>query len=224
MSDDLGRYYADCRQRITALVGDSVGDVPVLATPGWTVHDVVAHLRGVCQDAVAGNMAGAPGEAWTAAQVERGRAKSVAQLVDEWATDAPLVEAVLSSPEGPNIWQAVADVHTHEADLCGALGRRAEVPDAVWRFLVGRVAGAPVGRAAEAGLAPLAITTHEGDRAGADDAPVTVATSRHELLRAVFGRRCPEQVAAWRWSGTDDPMAYASRFAIFGPRTTSLDD
>ena len=39
------------------------------ATPGWTVHQVLAHLAGSASDAVSGRMDGAPGEESTARHV-----------------------------------------------------------------------------------------------------------------------------------------------------------
>jgi hypothetical protein len=53
MSDvDPGQLYLAARERVVALVtNDGVDpDAPVLATPGWSVRDVVAHLAGVARD------------------------------------------------------------------------------------------------------------------------------------------------------------------------------
>jgi uncharacterized protein (TIGR03083 family) len=221
---DLGRYYADCRRRLGALVDDSVAEVPVPATPEWTVHDVLAHLRGVPEDVLAGNMDGVTTDPWTAAQVERGRAKSVAQLVDEWNRDAPIVEGFLSTPDGWSAVRAVVDVHTHEADVCGALGRRPDVPDGPSRLLFELLSANVVDGAAEAGLPLVRVVSTVGDACGPADAPVTLTVDRHELVRAVLGRRSLEQIAAFDWSGCDDPMRYARAMVVFGPRTEPLVD
>jgi hypothetical protein len=79
----------------------------VPATPEWTVHDVLAHLAGVTQDAATGNMAGAPGDAWTAAQVARGASVSDGDLLALWAEHAPVLEGLLSSPHGASASAAV---------------------------------------------------------------------------------------------------------------------
>ena len=70
-------------------------DLVVPATPQWTVHDVVAHLSGISEDATSGNMAGAPGDAWTAAQVERGAGRSIARTRRPVAANSPMLEALL---------------------------------------------------------------------------------------------------------------------------------
>ncbi len=61
MAPDLGELYAASRNRISDLVLSSppgAGANPCPATPGWTVHDVVAHLRGVTEDVRTGNLDG----------------------------------------------------------------------------------------------------------------------------------------------------------------------
>lgn len=98
---DLGQAYQQARLRICALVDNEDAGLMVPATPEWRVHDVVAHLVGITEDALSGNMDGVTTDAWTAAQVERGRSKSVAELIEMWSSNAPLVEAVLSSPSPP---------------------------------------------------------------------------------------------------------------------------
>jgi uncharacterized protein (TIGR03083 family) len=132
MSVDPGIFYRTCRERITALVSDPSVDESMVV-PEWTVHDVVAHLSGVSEDATTGNMVGAPGEAWTAAQVQRGRSKTLSELLDQWTRNSPMLEAVFSSPEGAPRLAGVIDVHTHEADLRQAFGLPVEVPS---EFLV----------------------------------------------------------------------------------------
>ncbi len=54
---DVGPLYAKGRERIAGLVHDldperAATSVP--PCPGWTVHDVVAHLSGICADIVGG--------------------------------------------------------------------------------------------------------------------------------------------------------------------------
>ena len=121
--DDLtetGRLYHDVRERLIALVGtldDAQLGAPVPACPQWHVRDVIAHLAGVCDDALTGHMEGAPGEAWTARQVEARRDASVADLLAAWARDAAPFERL------PLPFQAVADVASHEQDIRGAVDR-----------------------------------------------------------------------------------------------------
>lgn len=193
MSVDLGVLYRGARERVCSLVSDEVAALAVAATPAWNVHDVVAHLAGIVEDGIAGNMEGAPGEAWTAAQVERGRSKSVSELVAQWTEMAPLMEAALSSPGGDMRWRAVADIHTHECDLRTALGLPLALPD---DFL------AWVHPVLSEGLSELV------------DAPAT------EWFRGRFGRRTADEVRAYDWKV--DPDAHLDAFFIFGRAERSL--
>jgi len=223
---DLGGLYRSARQRITGLLTGGSGDLgrrPVPATPSWTVHDVIAHLRGVVEDALRGNTAGVATDPWTAAQVERHRGTTLADLLAQWAAEAPLVEAFLSSPDGARAERAVIDVHTHEADLRGALGLPPELPAPYGPWMVARLAAGVIDACASSGLPPLRIETVEGDAAGPATAEVVLRISRHELHRAVLGRRSREQVVAYDWRGAD-PAPYAANLAVFGPRTEPLDD
>ena len=193
MSVDLGVLYRGARERVCAIVGDEVADRPVAATPGWNVHDVVAHLAGVVEDGLAGNMEGAPGEAWTAAQVARGRAASVSDLVTQWNEAAPLMEAVLSSGGSDMLWRAVADIHTHECDLRTALGLPLALPSEVLDWIHPILAD---------GLDHLV------------DAPPI------EWFRGRFGRRTTDEVCAYDWHV--DPTDHLDTFFIFGRATQSL--
>lgn len=203
MSVDLGSMYRSARERITALVGDDVADLPVPATPGWTVHDVVAHVSGVCDDAIAGNMEGAPGEAWTAAQVARGRGRSVSEMLARWSETGPFVEAFLSSPDGASRSAAVIDVHTHECDLLTALGRPIAVPDDVLIWVGEQFRTGFAAAVADAGLPP-----------------VTVEASDLELFRSRLGRRTHAEVRALGWSA--DPEPYLPLWFVFGTAERSL--
>lgn len=200
----LGEWYRASRERISALVSDAVGDLTVPATPDWSVHDVVAHLAGIAEDARTGNMAGATTDPWTAAQVERGRSKSVAQLVEQWVADAGGVEWFLSTPEGAaSSWRAVLDIHTHEADLQSALGHPvmlpAEVVDWVARLLLDGF-----GEAVHAAGLPA----------------VTVTASTLEVFRSRLGRRTTDEARALAWSA--DPEPYLDHWFVFGRATRSL--
>lgn len=205
MSVDPGFAYRTCRERIVALVTDPSVDeaLAVPATPGWSVHDLVAHVSGVSQDAVAGNMAGAPGEAWTAAQVERGRSMTLAELVDQWQRNSPMLEAVFSSPEGAPMLAGVIDVHTHEADLRNALGLPLAVPDEFAVWVAERLRDGFVDIVANAGLPP-----------------VVVQAADVEWFRGRLGRRTVDEVCAYEWSA--DPAPYLDAFFVFGRAERSL--
>ena len=159
MSIDLGLAYRAARERITELVVAAEPTVAVPATPEWDMHDVVAHLAGIVEDVRTGNMQGVTTDPWTAAQVERGRTKSVGQLLAEWAEGAPAIEGFLSSPAGASASRAVYDIHTHEADLCHALGAPAMLPADVVEWAAGELLDSFHGAVAAAGLPPVSTET-----------------------------------------------------------------
>jgi uncharacterized protein (TIGR03083 family) len=195
--------YRAARERICAMVVDADPTRPVPATPLWDVHDMVAHLAGIVEDAVTGNMDGVTTDPWTAAQVARGRGRSVADLVAMWSEGAPLVETTLTESTGGNYERAVLDVLTHEADLANALGIPATPPaDALsWA----------------AAVLEVDFEVRVGD-AGLDT--VRVKAPDWEWFRGRFGRRTTDEVAALGWS--TDPEPYLTTWFVFGRANESL--
>jgi uncharacterized protein (TIGR03083 family) len=227
---DLGALYAAARQRITAVLEDVAPEVATrlcAATPGWTVHDVVAHVRGITGDVRTGNLAGVTTDPWTAAQVERHRNDPLPQLLEDWAVDAAPFEAFLSGPHGEGAGRAVIDLHAHEHDIYGAVvpGAGCEIRPALPEPFVAWGLAALVhgfaGRVREAGLDAVCVRTEEGDVFGPVDAPVTLAATRFELFRAMLGRRSAAQVCAFDWVGAD-PTIYIPTFFVFNPRRDPL--
>jgi uncharacterized protein (TIGR03083 family) len=127
MSDvDVGALYAESRGRVTELlagVTDEEAKAPVATCPGWSVHDVLAHLSGVCADVLSGNIAGVATDPWTAAQVDARRDKTLADVLAEWNELAPQVESFANNFPGRVGEQFVTDGVTHEHDIRHALGR-----------------------------------------------------------------------------------------------------
>jgi uncharacterized protein (TIGR03083 family) len=203
MSIDLGEVYRDARLRITALVSDDVCDVPVPATPLWTVHDLVAHVTGVVADALAGNIEAAGTDPWTAAQVERGRDRSITEMLAEWSEGAPTLEGLLSSPAGEAIWRGVLDVCCHEADLLQALDRPVVLPG---DFL--------------AWVAPLLIDDFVSAVASQGLPAVEVEAPPLEVFRGRLGRRTKDEVRQYSWSV--DPERYLDSWFVFGHAEHSL--
>ncbi len=198
MTIDLGEIYRTTRLRVADIVDDSVADRPVPATPAWTTHDVVAHLAGVLDDVAAGNLDGVTTDPWTAAQVERGRDKGIAQLIDEWADEASGFEAFLSSPAGASASAAVMDVSCHETDLRTALGLAPALTDEMLAW-------------AAAGMREM----FDSQVAAAGLAPVMIDVADFEMFRGRLGRRTRDEVSAFGWSR--DPAPYLDTFFIFGP-------
>ncbi len=204
MSYDLGASYRSARERICELLADgSHATTTVPATPAWTVHDVLAHISGVAVDAATGNMAGAPGDAWTDAQVQRGKGAADSELIAQWTEHAPVLEGLLSSPQGAMASAAVMDIHCHETDLRHALGHPADLPVDFLAWAGTAMRDRFATQVTEAGLAPI-----------------EVAIDDFEWFRARLGRRTEAEVRAYSWSA--DPTGYLDLFFIFGRAAAPL--
>lgn len=214
---DLGAEYRKAAQRVDALVRDLGPDDlarPVPATPGWTVGDLVCHLTGVAADVCSGNMAGAPGDEWSAAHVTARRGRSVADVLDEWSGYGDQLTPVFAGG-GMRAMILVADVVSHEHDLRGALGVPGDRGDPVVATLAAGFAKGLGRRLDEAGVAPLRLVA--GGRqhvAGTGEPAATVQVDDDfELLRGMTGRRTDGELRAWRWDGDPDP--YLPHLSVF---------
>lgn len=210
--------YADVRGRITELVRDL--DDERLATrvpgcPAWTVRELVAHATGIVADANANNLYDIGGEEWTARQVAERRDASIAGILDEWAREAAVLEPKLNDWPKAFYRTLIVDLVTHEHDLRGALGVPGGRDSAA--YAVG-VKAFHVGLAKaieERGLPGLRLTAGDGWEFDAGPEPATTVTApdRHELFRALAGRRSRGQWLAYDWSGDPEPfLPVLSRF------------
>ena len=224
---DIGPVYAEGRARISQIVTAIDTDeqrATVPACPEWTVHDVVAHLSGVCADILAGNLEGVATDPWTAQQVRERKEWPTPEVVAEWAELAPQVEAIAGAFPREAGEQWIADLTTHEHDIRGAVGQ----PGARDSNGVAVALGFAVRLGLEGSLQgrrlpPLRVLA--GDRewtVGGDDATTTVAAPPFDMLRALTGRRSRNQILAFDWSG-GDPEIYVGAFE-FGPFTPPVQD
>lgn len=206
---DVGAHYQRSRSRLTEVLGGAGPDDwerAVVACPGWRVRDVVAHLVGNVEDAVAGRLSGPPSEAQTAEQVERHLGDEPAALLATWSELAPLFEAAITEM---GALPAAVDALTHEHDIRLALGRPGGrddvlIPDLARAFL-GRLAGVRL-------IADLDGDRHEGSGTGP---PLGLRTTSFEVFRAAMGRRTADQVRALDWTGDPEPVLGA--LFVFGP-------
>jgi hypothetical protein len=203
MAHDFGQSYRVAREEISRLAVTHDSSVMVPATPLWSIHDVCAHVAGAVEDGRTGNVAGAPGEAWTAAQVERGRNKSLEQILEEWATNAPFLEDALSAGTGP--WESALDVVSHLCDIANAVGEAAQLPEG---FLAD--VGAKLRRGFERGV------VESGGQ------PISLLASDFDVFRGRFGRRTRAEVLNFPWSR--DASDCVDRFFIFGVAENSLNE
>lgn len=200
-----GALYAEVRQRVSSTVlatpPDSLTIVPP-GTPDWTVRDVIAHLAGGAADIAEGNIAGAGTDEWTEPQVLNRRGLPLADLLDEWAEHSPAVESLLD--QVPMAGLALADVATHEQDIAGALGievgRGSASYDAALQLFMGRLDE----RLLERGSGLTVKTESDEWVLGTGPAQCSASTTKHELFRAVAGRRSLAQIRSWDWTGSDD--------------------
>jgi hypothetical protein len=214
----LPELYRSTRTRLTAFIDDEQppDDQPVPATPGWTVHDVIAHLAGVAHGLASGEpLTGGPTDEWTAGHVARGRGIPTADLLAEWERSSPTVEAVLAKS---TIWPLVLDAAAHEHDIRGALGDSgARDCPVVHIGAAVMLKGLDVPRA-------LIVETEQREvrvgPAGDSDEPDRLVTSDFEAFRWRLGRRSRQQLTAMRWSG--DPEPYVDSLCIFGPARRDL--
>lgn len=217
---DIEARYLFAQQSFSTLARTLSPDdwvMPVACTPEWTVRDALSHVAGIPDDALAGRMDGAPGEAWTAAQIERNRSLTVDQLLDRWDEQTPSFASVLQQiGEG----RPPFDLHTHEHDIRQALGRPGHRDSALVEAMavdLATFADCPValtvefvdGRVARSG---------DADRGDADRIVALSGATPFEVFRSRPGRRCRPQVRAWEWLGEDsDVEAVIDRWFIFGP-------
>jgi len=215
---EYGELYARGRERIIDVVGTADPGTAVQTCPAWTVKDALAHLAGVAADILAGNLEGAPGDPWTAAQVDARRDKTLDEVVAEWQETGPQIDAIVDS-FGPTGAQLLFDLTTHEHDIRHALGLPALLELPAHAVALGFVlesfgGGAP---------GPLQIATPEKTWLvpGGDGPAATLTASSFDVLRAMSGRRSERQIRAMRWEG--DPTPFLPMFAS-GPFTMPTED
>jgi len=184
----------------------------VQACPGWRVRDVLAHLSGTVDDALAGRLTGPPSEEVTAEQVVRHRSTGTDELLSSWTASAPAFEEVIS---GLEVWPAALDVLSHEHDVRHALdrpgGRDDPLTPLAADMLLRRLDG-------EVALAAVV----DGDPVDVEGPGPTLGlrTTAFEVVRAALGRRSMAQVRRLDWTG--DPTPVLASFFIFGPATDDL--
>jgi uncharacterized protein (TIGR03083 family) len=214
----IGELYRFAHGSFVALARGLTSDdwaTPVPCTPGWTVRDVLSHVAGIPDDALAGRMDGAPGEAWTAAQIERNRDATVDELLARWAgqVDAFAVRLDAMGERRPPF-----DCHSHEHDIRHALAapgaRRNDIVDAA-NFASIDVPGVRV----RVGVVDGRSFVTGG---GASEVSVDGLTD-FEVFRSRLGRRSRSQVCAYRWTGERvDIDAVVDRWFSFGPSLVDI--
>jgi len=207
----LSAYGAVC-ERIAQIVTDGTCDTTIPACPGWRVHEVLAHLCGLCEDWISHRLDGYASDQWTATQVARNDDLACTQILDAWADAlsrfATLDGEFLGSP--PARW-AFGDAVVHEGDVRGALGSGRVPDDAVRLALEGTIARWHREVLGPAGVPALHVQCELCDwwLGEPDDSDaIVVEAPLYEVFRGLAGRRTEDQVRAWNWS--TDPGPYLS--------------
>ena len=141
---DFSGVYDETRRRLCEFVRsltEADQHRPVPATPGWTVHDVVAHLTGDLEAVQADNLPSsffaALGDqeevvklnAWTGRMVEERRDRPTPDVLSEWEQRTALAMEMLRGEQPlPSGWPSfnnrvlISDIGVHEQDIYGAFG------------------------------------------------------------------------------------------------------
>jgi uncharacterized protein (TIGR03083 family) len=202
---DVGEVYRELRKRINELcTGLSAQDWERITPhcPDWTVRQTLAHLAGVVDDGINGNLAGVATEPWTALHVTKRADRSGEEILEEWNTWAPFVEDRATNI-GLGFAQMVFDAVTHEHDLRFALGKP----------------GARDSEALRIGLTLFqARLPGSAERTGVLCPQIT--GSLFDVVRSIGSRRTLDEIASLNWSG--DPRALMSALLPFAPPSTAL--
>jgi uncharacterized protein (TIGR03083 family) len=221
---DVGVHYRTSRERFTALIRELSPDelaTAVPSCPGWSVRDVLGHVAGITDDALHGRIKGIPDDAQTAGQVARSAQLSVDELLTRWEEQSPDFQAVLTSV-GPSLAPAAIDVAAHEQDIRGALGKPGSRYNATIAWALPMMIHGFTRRVESAGLPAVRVDVEGEVMAEGVADGLVLRMSQHEAFRSLLGRRSPEQVATYDWSG--DPGAVLQIFFIFGPAAESICD
>jgi len=116
--------YDELRARVTGLmqsISTEQAQTVVPHCPEWTVKDCLAHMIGVPEDVINGQMDGVATDAWTDRQVQRHAHDSVDDLLVIWETNAPVFATILPHIPQPVLSQFMFDQTNHEQDIRAAL-------------------------------------------------------------------------------------------------------
>ena len=207
---DPAALYADARSKaidIFRSLSEAEADAPVPLNPAWRLVDVAAHVCGIVDDVLHGNVDGLGTDAWTAAQVDKRVGLSVATICDEWEGYSERVDEMVAGNPFFGV-RITGDLIIHIHDVQHALGLKVDQGDMATRAAADRYAPSLQERAMEQMQLGIALTLTDGDRyAEPEGATSTIGLrcSSYDFLRSVTGRRSRRQVAALDWDG--DPTA-----------------
>ena len=125
-TEQVCEAYTELRARVTEMMQSLTleqAQAIVPHCPQWTVKDCFAHMVGIPEDVINGQMEGVASEAWTNRQVQRHAQDSVADLLAVWESNAAVFAKILPNIPQPVISQFMFDQTTHEHDIRTAVGK-----------------------------------------------------------------------------------------------------
>ena len=125
-TEQVCEAYKELRARVTEMMQSLTleqAQTTVPHCPQWTVKDCLAHMIGVPEDVINGQMDGVASEAWTNRQVQRHAQDSVADLLAVWESNAAVFAKILPNIPQPVISQFMFDQTTHEHDIRRAVSQ-----------------------------------------------------------------------------------------------------
>jgi uncharacterized protein (TIGR03083 family) len=218
-----GAVYAETRERLSdlALARAADADRTVPACPDWTVKDAVAHVTGIVTDILDQNLDGVGSDAWTQAQIDARRDKTIEQVVDEWRTRGPEFDAGLDLLGRGAGRPAISDLVTHEMDVRQALDAPGGRDSDAMAIAFDQYREALGNRITEQKRPALRLIAGTDDMVLGDGEPATTLRGdQFELTRAMVGRRSDAQVRALDWDG--DATPYLDIMSSYGTRDTDL--
>ena len=208
---EWGAAYERVRELVTGL-DDQQAETVVPACPEWTVRELLAHMVGLGADVLRGDEPDDHNRTWTQRQVDERKDRSVADLLEEWATVAdPLRQWMRENTTRP-----LGDIVIHEQDLRGALGVSGGQGTDGLAALRDRMVGGFGEQVQD--LAPIALIGDEWSWCASgvpEDAAVVVRAPDFDLTRALMTRRSADQRRSWTERGDIGP--YLSSVAALGP-------
>jgi uncharacterized protein (TIGR03083 family) len=204
--DDLYHQAAHSFAELATQLDDDDWATPVGCCPGWTARDVLSHVSGVADDIIHGRVDGAGTSPWTAAQVERNREFTVAELMERWTGQVDRIAEILDQFSE---FRPPMDTQAHEHDIRAAVGKRGNRDNAIITATAARF------RQMESTPPVTILLENDESRPAPTDGLVVRGLTRWELVRSRLGRRSRRQVAGYDWSG--DPTPVLDDWFVFGP-------
>ena len=221
-SIDVGDAYRGVRDRVVELTSGLSAEgweQVVPHCPNWKVRQTIAHLAGIVDDALNGNMVGVATDPWTAAQIAKRAETPGPVIIEEWTTYGPFVDA-RATELGLSLAQLLFDAVNHEHDLRHALhapGRRDS--DALW--VAAHFVSANINSRFNAkGLEPITLVVDGEALTGRH--PIELHGTVFDVVRAACSRRSLAQIRSMHWVG--DPSAHIDKLFPFTPPPHDIEE